>query len=637
MAGSSRRDTFVGRGASTESSAAASRQERASAALKQVISRLGAAAARYWRGAAEGLLYTAAALVVIWPVTMHLTSWIVGVGDGEFYLWLGWRLAELVKSGSLPLVIPGALYPETYHVAWGDGYGAYLVIAFWDLFVNPYLAINLTVLTALMLNFLSARRLMRVVGPTRRTVWILGALAYGTAPQLLLRLYGHYHLLFAFVPPLVLAEAILYARQQRQLRVFRIGVLLAIAFYLSVYWFATSIAALAAFVLVVALRERALPGTVARLAGAVVVMLVLTAPMTIPRLQFQQRESAAAPPAPQNLQEIDNENNTFNFSADALSVITQPSASRISLPAAGRLHRNFYPNRIESTIFPGILLVLALVAAAFIRSRLRLPVLAAGLALWLLALGPTLFFDGKPVFEHANGAPVRFMPEELLYSVAGASALRTPNRLALALPAVATLAFAFAADWFCRRAPALRYQIPLGVASAALIATNLINIPYTPRALPRSFDAALHRIRTDSKTGDTVMEVPFDAAGQFIQTARFQLIHRRPMLGFHAQHSALPWFSDFTAYKHSKALAEVRCFPPLVGYAPAPYPPVLAPVSGVLSDLRRQFHVRFVLVNEQLLAESVCDERRRYIESILAHGRLIERDPAWRVVEVGLP
>jgi hypothetical protein len=605
----------------------------APASAPSALVRLGRMGRRWWRGALEGIVYLAAALAAIWPVTTHLTSRIVGVGDGEFYLWLGWRLAQRIKDGSFPLVITGAIYPESYHVAWGDGYGAYLVIAFWNLFVNPYLAVNLTVLTALLLNFLSARRLARVVAPERRLVWVLAALAYGTAPQLLLRIYGHYHLLFAFVPPLVLAEAVLFARGERRLRVVRIGFLLAIAFYLSVYWFATSLAALAAFALTAAIRRRSLARTAGKLVGAVALALVVTAPLTIPRVQFQHREDAAAPPAPQNLERIDNENNSLNFSADALSVIAQPSASRFELPGAGRLHRNFYPNRIESTIYPGVLLLIALVSAVFIRSRLQLPIVTAALLLWILALGPTLFFDGRPVLEHPDGSPVRFMPEEVLYSLPGTSALRTPDRLALALPAVATVALALAAERFCRRLRS-RYVIPLGLVSAVLVATNMINVPYTPRGLPVSFERSLEHIRRVSQPGDTVMEVPFDAAGQFIQTARFQLIHRRPMLGFHAQHAALPWFSDFAAYKRSSALAQVRCFPPLIGYAPAPFPPNLAPVSGVLRDLRRDFHVRFVLVNEQLLALPICDARRGQIEAILAGGRLIEGDPAWRVIEL---
>jgi hypothetical protein len=579
----------------------------------------------------EGALYVAAALVVIWPVTKHLTSWIVGTGDGEFYLWLGWRLAELMKHGSLPFTISDAIYPQKYHVVWGDGYGAYLLIGLWNLVANPYLAINLTVLTAMLLNFASARRLARIVAPGNRIVWVLGALAYGTAPQLLVRLYGHYHLLFAFVPPLVLAEAVLYVRDRQQLRFVRIGVLLAVAFYLSVYWFVTSLVAFTVFVLVDALRRRRLTATLGRLATAIALSVILTAPLTIPRIQFQHRESGAAPP--HNFEDIDNESNSLHFSADVLSVISQPSASKIGLPGAGRLHQNFYPNRVESTIFPGSLLVLAFIAAAFVRSRLRLPLFAASVVLWVLALGPSLLFDGNPVFERSDGTPVQFMPEKLLYAFPGTSSLRTPDRLSLALPALALIAFSLAARSFSRRTSRL-WALVVGVVAAALIVTNLIVIPYATRRLPPGLEAGLKRIRAESRAGDTVMEVPFDAGGQFVQTARFQLIHRHPMLGFHAQHAALPWFSDFAAYKRSRALAELRCFPPLIGYAPAPYPTDLRPNPNVLPNVRREFHVRFLLVNEQLLAEPVCHRRRTEIESILSSGRLIARDRSWRVVEI---
>jgi hypothetical protein len=599
--------------------------------LRLLLSWLRAYPVRWWRGALELAVYAVASLVVIWPVTMHLTSSIVGTGDGEFYLWLGWRLAEGVKHGVLPITISGALYPETYHVAWGDGYGAYLLLAFWNLLVNPYFAVNLTVLTALMANFLSARRVVRLVAPEHRSVWILGALAYGTAPEILVRLYGHYHLLFAFVPPLVLGEAVLFVRGERRLRVVRVGLLLAAGFYLSVYWFATSIAALVVFVLAASLRSQHFRGPILRLVGALAIAVVLTAPLTIPRIGFDHREAAATPP--HSLQEIDNQNNSLRFSADALSVVAQPSASRIGLPGAGRLHRNFFPNRVESTIFPGALLVLALFVAAFVRSPLRLPTLSAAALVWILALGPTLYVDGKAVLKHANGTPVEFMPENLFYSLPGTSALRTPDRLAFALPAVTVIAFALAARWVCARAR-LQWQLIGGAVAAGLIVTNLIVVPYATSSLPGSLVAGLQRVRSESTGSDTVVEVPFDAGGEFIQTARFQLIHRRPMLGFHAQHSALPWFSDFTAYKQSSALAEIRCFPPLIGYAPAPYPVDLRPTQDVLGALRREFHVRFLLVNEQLLARSYCDRRRAYIESIISRGRVIARDRDWRIVKI---
>jgi hypothetical protein len=587
---------------------------------------------RFWRGTLEGAFYVLVALLVIWPVTLHLTSRIVGTGDGEFYLWLGWRLGELIQSGSLPIRIPDAVYPTGYNVALGDGYAADLVIALWNLVAGPFLAINLTVLMALTLNFLGGRRLGRIVAPQSRVIWILTALAFGTAPQILLRAYGHYHLLFAFVAALVLAEAILYVRDELPLRLVRLGLLLALAFALSIYWFATSLAVLVVVSVCAGVARKQLLQVAGRIAGAVAIMLVLTAPLTIPRLAFDHREQAAA--GDRSLQAIDNENNSVRFAADALSIIAQPGASRITLPGAGRLHRDFFPNRLEATIFPGLLLLASLFLFAFTRSRLRVPLLSAALVLWVLALGPTLLVDGSAVLTHDDGSPVRFMPEELLYAFPGTSALRAPSRLAFALPALGAVAFAVLAAAARARMTRTWQRVAATAGVLGLIATNLVVLPYTSRSLPAPLQSALETIRATSRAGDTVMEVPFDAAGQYIQTIRFQMVHRRPTLGFHAQHSALPWYSDFDRYKRSAALAEVRCFPPLIGYAPAPYDRELRPTGHELADLRRQFRLRFLLVNDTLLATPLCNDRRKDIEAILRSARLMVRSGGWRVFEV---
>jgi hypothetical protein len=583
-------------------------------------------------GVLEGLLYLALAFLLLWPVTLHLTDRIVGTGDGEFYLWLGWRLAELVRDGSPPVVIPDVVYPQGYDVSLGDGYGAYLLIGFWNLVVNPYVAVNLTVVTALAANFLSGRRLARVTAPQSRTVWVVTAVAFGTAPPILLRAYGHYHLLFAFVSALVLAEAVIYVREGRPLRFVRIGALLALAFTFSIYWFASSAAALIVVVGVAALQRRDRPETWLRLAASVVIAMVLTAPLTVPRLDFDRRESAAA--GDRSLQDLDNEQNAVRFSADALSIIAQPSASRITLPGAARLHRDFYPNRLESTIFPGLLLLVGLFALAFVRDPLRLPVLAAVAVVWVLSLGPTFTIDGRTLLTHDDGQPVRFMPLELLYSLPGTSALRAPSRIAFALPALGAVALAVVAG---RLRPRLTRHWQVGVLAAGalfVMTTNLVVLPYTTAELAPPLRRGLETMRAEARAGDTVAEVPFDAAGQYIQAIKFQMVHGLPTLGFHAQHSALPWYSDLREYKASSSLAELRCFPPLVGYAPAQYSPGLRPSGHELAELRRQFGVRFLLVNEALLAEPLCDRRRSDIESIVRPARTLAQGGGWRILEL---
>jgi hypothetical protein len=583
-----------------------------------------------WRNGVEIVGYAALALVLMWPVTLHLNSRMIGTGDGEFYAWLGWRLAELVRDGDLPILIPDAVYPDNYNVSLGDGYGAYLVMAAWNLLVNPYLAINLTVFAAYLLNFLAGRRLGRIVAPDSRAVWMVTALALGSAPPLLLRAYGHYHLCFSFAAALVIAEAVLYAKERRRLRILRIGVLLAVAFLFSVYWFASSLTALAVVAGVAALRRRELMMCGGRLCAALAVAVLLLMPLVVPRLIFQHREASS--PTQNALQQIDNERNTANFSADLLSVIAQPSGSRIELPGAARLHRDFNPNRLEATIFPGLLLVTALFALAFVPSPLRAPILSAAFAVWILSLGPALIIDGARL--GINGRTLGFLPMELIYQIPGTSALRTPSRMAVALPAIATVALAVIAGEGARRVQRRRWILLPAVASVAVLSTNLIAVPYTQRDLPSALRAALERVKASAEPRDTMLEVPFDSGGQYIQLIRYQMTHRVPMLGFHAQHSALPWYSGFKQYRASTGLAELRCFPPLIGYGPAPYPPDLRRTGRELADIQREFGVRFIFVNKELLERPYCDARRGEIKAILNETRLLGAGPTWEIREL---
>lgn len=582
-----------------------------------------------WRNGFEIAGYVALALVLMWPVTLHLNSRMIGTGDGEFYAWLGWRLAELVRGGDLPILIPDAVYPDNYNVSLGDGYGAYLVMTAWNLLVNPYLAINLTVFTAYFLNLLAGRRLGRIVAPDSRTVWIVTAVGLGSAPPLLLRAYGHYHLCFSFAAALVIAEAVLYARERRRLHIVRIGALLAVALLFSVYWFASTFTALTVVAGVAALRRRELRMCGGRLCAALGVATLLLMPLVVPRLVFQHREASS--PTQNALQQIDNERNTTNFSADLLSVIAQPSGSRIELPGAARLHRDFNPNRLEATIFPGLLLTMALLALAFVRGPLRAPILSAAFTVWILSLGPALIVDGAP--WEINGWKLG-LPMELVYQIPGTSALRTPSRMAVALPAIAAVALAVIAGEGARRMRKRRWIVLSAVASLAMLSTNLVVVPYTQRELPSALNAALKRVKASAGTHDTMVEIPFDSGGQYIQIIRYQMTHRVPMLGFHAQHSALPWYSGFKRYRASTGLAELRCFPPLIGYGPAPYPADLRRTGHELADIRREFGVRFIFVNKELLERPYCDARRTEIEAILNETRLLGAGPTWEIREL---
>jgi hypothetical protein len=112
------------------------------------------------------------------------------------------------------------------------------------------------------------------------------------------------------------------------------------------------------------------------------------------------------------------------------------------------------------------------------------------------------------------------------------------------------------------------------------------------------------------------------------------MIHRRPTLGFHGQWAALPWFSGFDEYKASRALAEIRCDPGRIGYAKVDFDRSLKPDGSTLAELRREFGVRYLLVDTARLGGKDCRRRRNSIESVIAPARVLARSGGWRVLEI---
>ena len=180
---------------------------------------------------AEFTIYLGVALVIIWPVTTHLMTRIVGSGDAESYVWMNWRIGRMIASFDLlPTVIPDAMWPYGSNLLVSDGYLPVYIGALWSLVFPPVLAYNLAVLTGAMLNFWSARTLAQRLS-ARRSVWIVSAITFGTAPAIAIRYFGHYTFTFAFTVPLILALAIDTPRG-RPLPWIRLGLLFYVAYSL---------------------------------------------------------------------------------------------------------------------------------------------------------------------------------------------------------------------------------------------------------------------------------------------------------------------------------------------------------------------------------------------------------------------
>jgi hypothetical protein len=459
-------------------------------------------------------------------------------------------------------------------------------------------------------------------------VWIVTALAFAGSPAIVNRAAGHFHLCFAFVAGLVIAEAIRVARGER-LRVFVTGALLGLAYYVSVYWLISSVVAFTVIVVVAAVRSRSLGASVGRIGAACLIGAVLTLPIAVPRLAFVYDEAKAGGAV--TAQTMENERSTIDESADVLALVVQPERSVVPVPGAEELRDRFTGNVVEAVIFPGFLLLLGMVGLMLVKSPLRVPVGAAFLAIWILSLGPALHIAGRTL-TLSGDAPLRMLPAALFYAIPALESLRAPSRFGLTLSALAAVGLAVSTQAILLRARTERARILLIGVSGLLLVSGLKTTVWSSQELSKPLDSAFELIRRSSSRDDGVIEVPFDADGK-VGTARFQIEHRRPMWGFYGQSAAIPWFSDLDRYKRSEALAQLRCAPQIIAYATVPFPEDLQPAGGELMALR-SLGVRYLVIDEVILRTPVCARRRASIEKIVAGARVLARDHDWRVLEI---
>lgn len=124
-------------------------------------------------GIAEVAVYVGLALAMMWPVTFKLTEEFVGWRDANYYMWLSWRLGELVQSWDIfSLRIPDLVFPIGLDLRLIDGLLPSLYGGVLNLFTGPMLAYNLTLLTGTLLNLWAARRMAQAFTKSR-LVWVV--------------------------------------------------------------------------------------------------------------------------------------------------------------------------------------------------------------------------------------------------------------------------------------------------------------------------------------------------------------------------------------------------------------------------------------------------------------------------------
>ncbi|MGO9872989.1 MAG: hypothetical protein ACLPVY_04245 [Acidimicrobiia bacterium] len=551
---------------------------------------------RHWSGAAlaECGAYALAIALVLGPGLVHAGTELIGHSDdARYYTWLGWRLGRLIAHGHLvPMRIPDVIAPFGLNLRLVDGYLPSYVSGLLNVVFGPFLSYNLTFVAGAVLNIVGARSLARRLSPYR-LVHVIAAIAFLSAPPIALNVQvGLLPLYWAFTVPLLLGDAIDVVVGNRSVRPLRLAVLLVVAYLCSVYFLVFGGLAYGLIVGVAALRQRSwrIPITVA---VAVAITLVVLSPFVVSRAQYDRAEKKRG---------ADTEllSDSELFSADALSIFAQPTRSTLLLPRPAAVDRSLNrlvdpTHALESTIFPGLLLLVGFGLFLTARDRRRTPILVAAAAIWVLSLGPSLKFGGRFVWEHA-GTPVSWLPYRLVLAVPSLGGLRAPLRTGYVLAALLTATTAIALDRVLsnRRVSAT----VVAVVSAVLLATNLLlPLPSDTMGTTAASERALREIGHLARPGDTVLRVPADCDPAF---ESYQIFHDTPVIGCAGSFAADPW-SKLVPLAGSDALAKLRCDRTEYGRITTSERPTQPFGSQDLAQLRKEFGVRFVVVDRSML------------------------------------
>jgi hypothetical protein len=548
---------------------------------------------------AEAAVYALAIVLVLGPGIFHANTRLVGRSDdGRYYAWLGWAIGHLVSHGHvLPLRVPNVIAPFGLDLRLVDGYLPSYVSGLFNLVFGPYLSYNLTFVTGAVLNLLGARSLARRLSP-HRLVHVIAAVAFLSAPPIALNAQvGLLPLFWAFTLPLLLGDAVDVVTGRRDVRPVRLAILLVVAYLCSVYFVVFGGAAYGLIVGIAALRKRSWRIPITAAIATVIALVVLT-PFLVSRVRFDRHERNRGAET-----QLVGDSNLF--SADALSIVAQPTRSTVLLPRPTVVDESLLrlidpTHTLEWTIFPGLLLLAGGVLFLARRDGRRIPLVVAGAVMWVLALGPSLKFGGDFVWEHA-GKPVSWLPYRLVLAVPALGALRAPFRTGYVLVTVLVAATAIALHRLLSNRP--RIVVVVAAGAAVLLATNLLlPLPTDTLGTTAASERALRQIARTARSGDTVMAVPADCDPTFVS---YQVFHHAPVVGCAGSFAANPWQSEL-AYTRFDAFTKLRCDRKQYGRITTTNGSLSPFGPDDVSQLRRREGVRFLVVDRRRLGDVDC-------------------------------
>jgi hypothetical protein len=456
---------------------------------------------------------------LFWTTWQAPTARVVGSnGDPFVYVWFLRWFAFSLTHGLNPFLTDYVNYPQAYNLLWNTpaplaGWILTPVTLAW----GPVLAYNIIITAALALSaFAAFAALSRYVeSPLAAAV---GGLVYGFSPYMVIQAVGHWHMVMAVTPPLLLVlldEIVVRDRRSPVPLGAMLGLVAAAQLLLGEEILATEVLTAAVGVVVLAVlyrhQVRARAGRVVRaLAVATAVALPIAAyPLWV---QFFGPNAIHGVIQPRNLYVTD----VLNF---AVPTDFQWLAPRAALDISLR----FTGNGSEWNGYLGLPLLLVAGFTAVRYWRVPLVRVASLLALTMavLSLGPHLHVGGRDTSVRLPYLLIDHLPlfGNLL-----------PNRLALYVALFMSLLLAIFVDRLLRQ-PRVAPRLAAVVCVVAVLLPLLPRWPYqfSSTDTPSFFtDGAAQRIRD----GEVVLMAPFSStlatAGALVWQAQSGMRFRIP-------------------------------------------------------------------------------------------------------------
>ena len=579
----------------------------------------------------------AIAVLTFWPVSRWNSFLYGGIGDNYNWRWQIWRFGQELRHWHLfPTRFDDVVVPDGVDLRLNDGYVGMYVGGLWNLIGGPTFAYNLSLVTAVVLNFWSARRLSLRLSPNR-TIAFVAAIAAATSPSFTLRYYGHLNLCFTFVMFLVAAEALELLRETR-VRILVPALLLVIAFLSSFYFFVlSSFIYFGVAVIRIGRSREDLRRDATRVALVGTIVLFLVSPFVLARLHHDSREIAAgAPAATARTDEY------MYYSADPRFFYVPPYDSRVHLPGVTELRASSSPNTVENTPFPGFLFIAAIGLVMLLVPRWRWVLGSMWSLLVVLALGPTLIFGAdkdlpfwfpRAIVDSAGGSGVSWLPYQDFSRIPGLTALRTPNRFAMALPVIGVIAIALLARSLAPRLRSRRAASVMLLLMALLLAPNLrSSSPWWNTDYSTGINNALRTIRMDKS--DKRVVVAGDNCLNTMGSVNTQIVHRHPMIGCQTFSAAMPWYSKLSDYKSNIGLASIQCDSRTFGQVPTSQTGTVEPSASTIESLAADLQVGWVIVDRSHICSANPVRREQILDALSTYGRLMADDTSYAVYSI---